>query len=304
MRSDLVNASSNRIDSYRQRCLYDPVMIQIFKMSFLVFLLIFNLLPAQFIAAESDWWDSAKESAFDGWELTKQKAPGYWETAKKESEKAWEVTKEKAPEYWDKATEVTSKAWEASKENAPIVWDTFKETSVNAWAASKETVEKAPEYYSAAKQKTSDSWKVTKEKSSQYWDATTEFTTDNAEVIAVGGAVVACTALYFMSGGEVEVPDYSDLEWSGNAAPGKDFSVTQKAKILSENMNRNNGTLRSDLSGVKLVMPQKYTQGYSPSNFEAQVDHIFPRSKGGANSFDNAQVLSRSENLLKSDKIE
>ena len=36
---------------------------------------------------------------------------------------------------------------------------------------------------------------------------------------------------------------------------------------------------------------------------QAEVDHIFPKSKRGTNSFFNALVLSKKENLLKSNKL-
>ena len=38
-----------------------------------------------------------------------------------------------------------------------------------------------------------------------------------------------------------------------------------------------------------------------PDPNEWQIDHITPKSKGGSNSYSNAQVLSRYENRMKSD---
>ena len=35
---------------------------------------------------------------------------------------------------------------------------------------------------------------------------------------------------------------------------------------------------------------------------QAEIDHINPKSKGGTNSNSNAQVISKKENLIKSDK--
>lgn len=67
-------------------------------------------------------------------------------------------------------------------------------------------------------------------------------------------------------------------------------------------MQKNGGVVKSDLSGEILVPATKSQKGISPNPLEIHIDHIMPRSKGGTNSFSNAQVLSRIENILKSNK--
>jgi len=81
---------------------------------------------------------------------------------------------------------------------------------------------------------------------------------------------------------------------------GADFDQSRKQAIYQENMRRNHGQLRSDRTGKLLDAPTKSTKGVAPSPYEAQIDHIYPRDLGGANSFENAQVIERSANIAKS----
>jgi len=97
-------------------------------------------------------------------------------------------------------------------------------------------------------------------------------------------------------------PPYSNLKDPANVAPGKDFTQSQKNQIINQNMENNGGTVKSDLSGIDLIKPEKSISGVTPSPFEYQVDHIIPKNLGGTNSFMNAQVLSRQENRIKWDK--
>lgn len=97
---------------------------------------------------------------------------------------------------------------------------------------------------------------------------------------------------------------YSNLPDSTSVGPGKPFSSSQKKAIITENMNRNGGVVRSDGDGRILIQPSKSMKGVTPSPDEWQIDHINPRSLGGSNSYSNAQVLSRQENRLKSNKVE
>ena len=97
---------------------------------------------------------------------------------------------------------------------------------------------------------------------------------------------------------------YTNLIDSKTVSEGKSFTRTQKQKILEENKNRNGGILKSDLSGKELDMPVQSRKGERANMNQAEIDHITPKSKGGSNSYSNAQVLSKEENLRKGNKIE
>ncbi len=95
---------------------------------------------------------------------------------------------------------------------------------------------------------------------------------------------------------------YSHLLDHKSVGPGKPFTRTQKRNILAENMKRNGGVIRSDKSGEILDMPKQSRKGEKANMNQAEIDHIKAKSKGGANSYKNAQVLSKTENLDKLDK--
>lgn len=99
-----------------------------------------------------------------------------------------------------------------------------------------------------------------------------------------------------------KTPPYSHIPDIPNVGKGKKFTKKQKEKLIEENMKKNNGIVKSDLSGKTLVKPVKNTKGFTPLPNEWQIDHINARSKGGSNSYSNAQILSRKENRDKSNK--
>ena len=86
--------------------------------------------------------------------------------------------------------------------------------------------------------------------------------------------------------------------------PYKDFTQTQKKNILSENEARNNGVILDDRTGEVLVRPEQSQKGVTPPPNEAQIDHVYPKSQGGPNSYANAEVRSRANNIDKSDSVE
>ena len=93
---------------------------------------------------------------------------------------------------------------------------------------------------------------------------------------------------------------YRDIPNPRNAGPGKITTAKQRRLLLERNREVNGGVLRSDGDGRILNMPRKNLKGEKADMNQAEVDHIMPKSKGGANTNDNLQILSKEENLRKS----
>ena len=166
-------------------------------------------------------------------------------------------------------------------------------------------------WWADAKKVASEKWEQTKQAAPEKWEAAKKWTSDHKEEIIAGAAAVAAIAVICYGGGSSGSSDISTYqggyEYTSSRSPEgayMPFSAGQKADILKQNREKNGGVLRSDLSGKILEPPKQYTKGYKPSPNEAQVDHIKPKSLGGWNSAGNAQVLSREENLRKSNKYE
>jgi RHS repeat-associated protein len=99
---------------------------------------------------------------------------------------------------------------------------------------------------------------------------------------------------------EVKAVDYSNLKEPNKVGPGLETTKAQRARILEANKAANGGVLKSDKSGKILDAPTQSKKGVPANMNQAEVDHIDPRSKGGSNSNANLQVLSKKENIEKS----
>ena len=89
----------------------------------------------------------------------------------------------------------------------------------------------------------------------------------------------------------------------GGKRAGKDFTKKGKGEVIDANKKSNNGTTVCEDCGTGTVPAKKSEKGVSPPSNETQVDHIFPKSKGGDGSPSNGQVLCRDCNRTKSDKV-
>lgn len=71
----------------------------------------------------------------------------------------------------------------------------------------------------------------------------------------------------------------------------RDFSDSVKLSTITENLRKNNGEIRCEACGKKLL-----------SITDCHFDHIFPYAKGGTSTADNCQILCVDCNLKKTDK--
>ena len=92
----------------------------------------------------------------------------------------------------------------------------------------------------------------------------------------------------------------SNKEGEADPRAGKKFTPKGKREVKEANAAENDGELKCEGCEKTVVNPKQHQKGVSPPGNEAHVDHIEPRSKGGAGSPPNGQVLCRTCNLGKS----
>jgi len=74
---------------------------------------------------------------------------------------------------------------------------------------------------------------------------------------------------------------YSHLKDSKSVGPGKPFTSSQKNKIINENMKKNGGVIKSDLSGKVLDRAVQSKKGVKANMNQGEIDHVKAKSKGG-----------------------
>jgi RHS repeat-associated protein len=144
-------------------------------------------------------------------------------------------------------------------------------------------------------------------------DAIVTYNNPNATTGDKISATIQAAAAFVIIAGEkapvgekvsIKTGDYSNLKEPKTVKEGAPFTKTQKQNIIQENMQRNGGVLKSDLSGKVLDMPVQSQKGVKANMNQAEIDHKVAKSNGGTNSNSNAQVLSKEENLRKSNKTQ
>jgi len=150
---------------------------------------------------------------------------------------------------------------------------------------------------------------------------------------AYGACLARCTAqevvLDALSGACVDVGNsakncalscLNPLNWGGGKTPGlnpikkkysppvgsrkgKDFTPAGKRQVKQDNSDGNNGQMKCEKCGKDVNPANKHEKDVTPPDNEAHVDHIVPKSKDGSGTPENGQILCRTCNLKKSNKL-
>ncbi|MEO6454236.1 MAG: DUF6443 domain-containing protein [Ginsengibacter sp.] len=99
-------------------------------------------------------------------------------------------------------------------------------------------------------------------------------------------------------------PAASQAQTTSNSRAGKAFTPKEKAKVIEANKANNNGAAVCQNCGVTTTKPAQSKKNETPPKTDRQVDHKYPKSKGGSGTADNGQVLCRDCNVKKSDKVQ
>jgi RHS repeat-associated protein len=116
--------------------------------------------------------------------------------------------------------------------------------------------------------------------------------------VAADGVAVGSTAA-----ANLIVAASSNQGTSGGDRAGKSFTSKGKQEVKSQNASANDGQTTCSECGQSTIPGQQSQSGVTPPGNETHVDHIIPKSAGGDGSPSNGQVLCRTCNLQKNDKV-
>ena len=90
----------------------------------------------------------------------------------------------------------------------------------------------------------------------------------------------------------------------GGTRAGKPFTRKGKREVRKANRAKNDGRIKCENCGVRTVRSKQSTTGVTTPRNAAQVDHVYPKSRGGDGSPGNGEILCRKCNGAKSDTIQ
>ena len=124
--------------------------------------------------------------------------------------------------------------------------------------------------------------------------------TIESTAVVAHGFVVTQTALSNLSGENNTVEMRGS---NGGDRAGKNFTPKGKREVVDANRQRNGGQTVCEDCNTTTVPSQRSQRGVTPPGNETQVDHIYPKSRGGDGSPSNGQVLCRDCNRTKGNSL-
>lgn len=96
--------------------------------------------------------------------------------------------------------------------------------------------------------------------------------------------------------------DYSSIRDPANVTASTKPTPRQVREMKQANRAQNDGELRDDVTGERMVDSKKSESGVTPPSNEAQVDHKNPVDNGGTRHMSNLELRTRKNNRKKSNK--
>jgi HNH endonuclease len=105
------------------------------------------------------------------------------------------------------------------------------------------------------------------------------------------------------NGEKIQVPSTGYEPSDVGTTRGTNFSQAAKQQVWEVNAAANDGVNACTNCGDEVSRPEQSKAGVTPPSNQGEVDHIQPKSQGGAGKAANGQLLCRACNLAKGSKF-